>query len=320
MAGGAPVARLYADGRTVPLTLVTRAGRGWRPQLDRWGRPRVLGNPSPIGVTWGWLELAAVEEDPADPEVDGTLREAGRAAGFLLVPIEEDDEWVRSDSSVAEFYALLLGLEHLAAVAPGWSGQVCADSLQALRRALGRTDIGPMPSAWARRAASARRALGALQPVQLRSHPTAAELEALDDSGRGLGTGRARKLSGRPLLDAPRPIAVWNVEVDRLCRSQQRPALEAWRERERRAPPNGVPASPKVAASVAAALAAAGGGGGAGVSAAGGPDRPAGSGGDPGGGGHGHHGGDPGAGAGVRGGEPERGGGGADREPFRDDR
>jgi hypothetical protein len=205
--------RLFADGGTIAVI------------MEIGGRRRVLGNPSPVGITWAWV---LVDEE----------RELARASGYLLTPVGHSDHGneIQARGDVAEYYALLRGITHLSTLKPPWSGAVCSDSALSLRRALGApasTEL--IPRDWQGSLHVARSGLRRLWPVTVGSHPSPEELEE----------GVKQHPNGTA---PPRLVSAWNVLADDLCRQQQRPALEAWHEQYR------TTAEPRLVAAVLAAI------------------------------------------------------------------
>jgi ribonuclease HI len=144
-------------------------------------------NPSPYGLAYGWVWVAAD---------DATAVDAG--AG-VYDPAAVGLETV--ENNLGEVVALVHALEGLPA---GWAGRVRTDSLNAIRAWAGADRRKYIPPAWWDRLVAARDRLGPLGWELLGGHPTKAELAA-------------------GVLKDGKPVSRWNVWCDTAATAAGRP-------------------------------------------------------------------------------------------------
>jgi len=176
--------RLYADGGV----LVARVE-----QPD--GGFALTQGASPIGIVWAWVLTDTNDLLQAED------------SGYLLCPIEADNQTWPAKTDLAEFYAAYCGLQ---ALPLAWHGEVLLDSHLTIRRMFERCAVNTVPRSWVAGAATERRRAGKLWPVHVAGHPSLTDLG--DPVQRRGGS----------------PISPWNVHADNLCNSRKVDALEAW--------------------------------------------------------------------------------------------
>lgn len=141
-------------------------------------------NPSPVGITWAWLQ------------VDAAGGHVAEAYGLLASPA---DRYLTNN--LAELLAVIQAFE---ALPMGWTGTLYSDSDVTLGRLFRGNARAGVPAAWWKRAQAARDRLGFIAPVLLQGHPTRADL------ARGIGAKRNL------------PVSRHNVYVDSLCKQAAR--------------------------------------------------------------------------------------------------
>ena len=139
-------------------------------------------NPSPLGGTWAWCQVAG------DEFLCG-------AAGTIL-PIDVGAAVVTNN--VTEYFALAKALRYLP---DGWSGPVYSDSQITLGRFFWGWKNEQIPPRWQQALRVQLARLGTLDPVLLDGHPTRAQLAA--------GIGKRGN-----------PVSRWNCWCDEQCRRQ----------------------------------------------------------------------------------------------------
>ena len=172
-------------------------------------------NPTRHGGTWAW---ARVKVQPTGFEAPGEVgveddeyglilpkrhvpKLTARPPESLVIRLWEVDS---VESNQSELMALARGID---ALPDGWSGRICADNENALRRLVnGIRPSANIPDAVRDRFYAARDRLGDIEPVLMAGHPSAEDLR--------LGYVVKTRGDGSHVTY---PVSPWNVYVDSLC-------------------------------------------------------------------------------------------------------
>lgn len=114
----------------------------------------IHGNPSHIGGMWAWRHV--------DAEGNVIAQDSGITHGWTT-------------NNQAEFIAAVRALE---ALPNGWSGKLCLDSRNTLGRLCWQWKLKNLPAEWTKRGTIVLWRLGKIEAVQLKGHPSTADLEA----------------------------------------------------------------------------------------------------------------------------------------------